>query len=242
MTRFEILAARNGDCWNRVGVSGDRSCPELAEFIHCRNCPVFASAARTFFDRAAPDGYLAEWNDLLGGPPTAAAADEQAVSLLVFRLRDEWLALPTRAVVEVTSVRPIHRIPHRTNAVVAGLVNIRGRLYLGASLHGLLGVETTAEADARSSVPRMIVIQQAHEPWVVTADEVLGVHRVPRDRLRAVPSTLANPAVSFSQAVFDWDGRSVGYLDEPRVFAGLRGLGQPGIIEETHHKGTKDTK
>ena len=31
----------DGDCWNHIGVSGDRSCPELNTFIHCRNCPVY---------------------------------------------------------------------------------------------------------------------------------------------------------------------------------------------------------
>ncbi len=54
------LAVGDG-CWNRIGVSGDRSCPELPSFVHCRNCPVFAAAARAFFDRPAPEGYLAEW-------------------------------------------------------------------------------------------------------------------------------------------------------------------------------------
>ncbi len=44
-----------GDCWNRIGVNGDRSCPELTSFVHCRNCPVFAAAARSFFDRPAPE-------------------------------------------------------------------------------------------------------------------------------------------------------------------------------------------
>ena len=52
----------DGDCWNRIGVTGDRSCPELNTFVHCRNCPVFAAAARAFFDRPAPEGYLAEWS------------------------------------------------------------------------------------------------------------------------------------------------------------------------------------
>ena len=54
--------ASGSDCWHRIGVSGDRSCPELNAFIHCRNCPVFAAAARTFFDRPAPEGYLADWS------------------------------------------------------------------------------------------------------------------------------------------------------------------------------------
>jgi chemotaxis-related protein WspD len=219
-------------CWNTIGVSGqgDRSCPELVEFIHCRNCPVFASAARTFFDRPAPEGYLAEWVEFLGGPQPGRSDDEEAVSLLLFRLHDEWLALDTGAVVEVTAVRPVHRIPHRTNPVVKGLVNIRGRLYLCASLHGLLGVSPSNDPDGRShdrlAAPRMLIIQQANQPWVVTAEEVLGVHRIPRDQLRPVPSTLANTTVNFSQAVFDRDGRSIGYLDERRVFAGLKELGQ----------------
>ena len=51
-----------GDCWNHIGVTGDQSCSELKKFVHCRNCPVFAAAARTFFDRPAPEGYLAGWS------------------------------------------------------------------------------------------------------------------------------------------------------------------------------------
>src|SRR4029077_5730556 len=27
------------DCWNRIGVRGDASCPELKHHVHCRNCP-----------------------------------------------------------------------------------------------------------------------------------------------------------------------------------------------------------
>lgn len=33
------------DCWNRIGVRGDGSCPRLAGYIHCRNCPVHDAAA-----------------------------------------------------------------------------------------------------------------------------------------------------------------------------------------------------
>src|SRR3981081_1849213 len=42
------------DCWNRIGVHGDRSCAELQRHIHCRNCPVFAAAARALLDVPAP--------------------------------------------------------------------------------------------------------------------------------------------------------------------------------------------
>ena len=51
------------------------------------------------------------------------------------------------------------------------------------------------------------------------------IRRVPRSQWGDVPSTLVNPAVGFSQAVLSWDGRSVGVLDEQRIFAALCGLG-----------------
>ena len=55
-----------GDCWNTIGVSGDRSCPELNTHIHCRSCPVFAAAARasltgvlqTVISRSGRSGWL----------------------------------------------------------------------------------------------------------------------------------------------------------------------------------------
>ena len=212
------------DCWNRIGVNGDRSCPKLAEHVHCRNCPVFAGAARGFFGRRAPEGYLAEWSDLLGRPAEKGSVDDAA--LLVFRLGDEWLALSLSVVAEVTALRPVHRVPHRTNRVFSGLVGLRGQLQLCVSLHGLLDVAPTGPGDDPPANPRLVVIREGSETWAFPAEEVTGVHRVARDRLQKVPSTLANPAGSFSRAVFAWgDGRSVNVLDEPRAFEALRRMG-----------------
>ncbi len=213
-----------GDCWNRIGVQGDRSCPALEEHIHCRNCPVFAAAARGFFDRRAPEGYLAEWSVLLGRPAAMGAADDSA--LLVFRLGGEWLALALSVVAEVTPPRPVHRVPHRTNRVFMGLVSLRGQLQLCVSLHGLLEVSPPDPAVDPPPNPRLVVIRQGADAWAFPAEEVAGVHRVARDRLQKVPSTLANPLGSFGRAVFiRGNGRSVDVLDEPRVFEALRSMG-----------------
>lgn len=51
------------DCWNKIGVRGDGSCPELARYVHCRNCPVYFAGAGAVLDRPAPSDYLAEWTD-----------------------------------------------------------------------------------------------------------------------------------------------------------------------------------
>src|SRR5262245_17096595 len=141
------------DCWNRIGIAGDRSCPELQTHIHCRNCPVFASAARDFFGRSAPTGYLTEWTQWLAGSTDLACGeadhdviqgDRDLISVLIFRLGKEWLAFRTQAVAEVTAPRPVHRIPHRSSSILIGLVNLRGQLQLQVSLHGLLGVVNPA--------------------------------------------------------------------------------------------------
>ena len=223
-----------GDCWNSIGVSGDRSCPELVAHVHCRNCPVFAGAARSFFERPAPDGYLADWSrwlassaaswergSELGGEDDHFVSQGEAVSVLIFRLGEEWLAVSTQTVDEVTLPRPVHRIPHRSNSILTGLVNLQGQVQLCVSLHGLLGASA-----APGPKTRLVVLRDRErgEVWAFAADEVVGVRRIPRIQWRTVPSTLLNPAVGFSQSVLSWNGHSIGLLDEQRVFTALRSL------------------
>lgn len=214
------------NCWDRIGIGGDRCCPELDRYAHCRNCPVFAAGARTFFDRPPPDGYLAEWAEILAAPEPETARDH--LSVLIFRLHDEWLALATTCLVEVTMVRAAHRVPHRTSPVLVGLVNIRGQLHLCVSLHGVLGIDAVDPSSNNgepSATRRLLVMEHRGERWVFAAEEVLGVEHVARAELRKVPGTLANPTHHFSQAVFPWRERHVGLLDEERVLAAFRGLG-----------------
>jgi chemotaxis-related protein WspD len=221
----------DGDCWNHIGVSGDRSCPELNSHIHCRNCPVFAGAARTFFDRSAPEGYLADWSRWLSESASvprrgiesqdegqSVLSDGESASVLIFRLGNEWLAFRTQSVAEVTLPRPVHRVPHRSNSILAGIVNLQGQVQLCVSLHGLLSVTAPASSSW------LIVLRDTDqaETWVFTADEVVGVRRIPRSQWRSLPSTLINPAVAYTEAILSWDGHSIGMLDEQRVFAALR--------------------
>ena len=219
------------ECWRQIGVAGDRSCPELEVFIHCRNCPVLAEAARTFFDRGAPAGYLDDWRAILEEPAAAPATD--TTSVLVFRLGTEWLALPTAVLVEVTPLRTLHRLPHRSGGVLAGIVNIRGQLQLCASLHDLLGIVAGSSPagvhDGDRATARLLVVErpgaEAADRWVFAVDEVAGVHRVTKGMLRAVPSTVGHAGGRLSSALFAWQDRTVALLDEARVFDGLRDKG-----------------
>lgn len=94
------------DCWSRIGIRGDRSCPLLAEHIHCRNCAVYSAAATRLLDR-----YALQQED--HQQSIAVENDVVTRSLLVFRLGEEWLALVTRCLVEVAPLQPIHSLPHQ---------------------------------------------------------------------------------------------------------------------------------
>ena len=207
------------DCWNRIGVKGDGTCPELKSVVHCYNCPVFAAASQCLFARETPADVLAEYSAEL------AKSDEPGggapMPLLVFRLGEEWLALDVAWVVEVTEPRVVHAIPHRSNRFLLGLVNIRGELQPCVSLRELLGVQ--APGDAARAAARFVVAEHEQQRWVFAAEDVAGVQRLDAAALGNVPATVGQSVHRYSRGVFAWDGKRLGYLSAERVFEALKG-------------------
>ena len=111
------------DCWNRIGIHGDKSCPLLVDHIHCRNCAVYSAAATRLLDR-----YALQQDD--HRPRAAVEVGEEVVtrSLLMFRLGEEWLGIATRCLVEVAPLQPIHSLPHQRSRALLGVANVRGAL------------------------------------------------------------------------------------------------------------------
>jgi chemotaxis-related protein WspD len=233
------MIASVDDCWNRIGTRGDQSCPKLAEHFRCLNCPVFAQMAARLLDRPLADAELAESAaesttatsqspSRQHGTPrleTSEAHDDPAGThaVLVFRIADEWLALPSAALRQVDNIRPIHSLPHRRNRVVLGLVNIRGALTVAASLGELLHLDRTAGGKyaARNSYARMLVAAHRGEPVAFPVDEVEGVVRFAAGALLPVPTTLAHASASHARGVLVWRERTIGLLDTDRVFESL---------------------
>jgi chemotaxis-related protein WspD len=225
MTSLPLLTQPLDDCWNRIGVRGDRTCPELVKVVHCHNCHVFASAGRRFLDAPSPEGYLEEWTRRLVVPIEAPSADLQGV--LIFRLCEEWLALRVQALVEVTGQRRVHRVPHR-RGILAGLVNIRGELHLCIHLDQVLklreeGGKSKAEPNVAPSSRRLLVVRRESERWVFPIDEVDQVHRLPLRDLTPVPATVGRALARLTRGVFALSGRPIGLIDDERLFATLRG-------------------
>jgi chemotaxis-related protein WspD len=184
---------------------------------------VFSAAGRQFLNAPPPEGYLEEWTERLIEPIEESATDLQ--SILIFRLADEWLALRVQVLLEVTGPRTVHCIPQRTG-LLAGLVNIRGELHLCVHLSQILGIKSEenghSSPDGKSSRPRMIVVENQGERWVFPVDEVDQVYRLAMSELTNAPATLARSTARLTKAVVAWRERSIGFLDDERLFRVLR--------------------
>ncbi len=223
-------------CWNFIGIQGDRSCPKLAIYTHCRNCPVYSTAGRHLLERSIPEDYRQEWTELLAisrvgenSQISHALPTTQTLTVVIFRLQREWLALSAQIFKEISPPSVIHTLPHRSNQILRGLVSIRGELLLCISLSHLLNLEvadTPVETLSPVVYSRLVVLEKAGKTWVFAVDELYGVHRFHRDELQDAPKSLTQ---TYTQGLFHWqpDGEqiershSVSYLNDELLFTTL---------------------
>lgn len=237
-------------CWNQIGIAGDRSCPELLSFIHCRNCPVYSIEGRRLLERNIPDGYMQEWATLLatttvqatvsssqGGASNGAASGNalpgvKSIAVVIFRVQSEWLALPAHLFKEITPPSSIHTIPHRSNQILLGLVNIRGELQMCVSLAHLLALETAQLETAQSTTatgsivnPRMMVLEREGEEgdrlanrWVFPVEEIYGIQRFQLNELKPAPTNVAKSTNTYTKGLISWRGTHVSLIDDELLF------------------------
>ena len=227
----EVTPGRLDDCWNRIGVFGDRSCPELASCVHCRNCPVYSAAGRSLLERLPPSDYLQEWTTVLaetqrGSESSMLSEDgsvvrsDQSLSVMIFRLSGELFALPVGVFLEVSSPYVVHSVPGRSNALFLGMVNVRGEIMLAASLTNLLGLKQQ-QSTSPPMAGRMAVAGTPEGKWVFPIDEIHGIYLFNREHVKAAPVVIANTDQTYACGVFQWQSRSVALLDPHRIFSML---------------------
>ncbi|MDN6857122.1 chemotaxis protein CheW [Pseudomonas sp. CAN2814] len=199
------------DCWNRIGVRGDRSCPKLEEHIHCRNCPVHAAAAISLLDRYALSG---EGEETLASRSVEAAVEEGRPHL-IFRLGEEWLGLSTRALAEVAPACVVHSLPHQRSPALLGVANVRGTLVACISLGELLGLDSrTAARDDARIVPRMLILAATGGPIISPVDEVDGIHELDEKAVVAASNQSHAANDRYTRGVMQWRQRSIRLLDQ----------------------------
>lgn len=201
------------DCWNRIGVRGNKSCPELIRYSNCANCPAHSAAAARLLDRAVEDGSDVGLSPFAQPKPMGETTTHSAI---MFRLGAEWFALSTLILDEVTGLRNIHSLPHRRGPVVLGLVNVRGELVVCVSLASLLRGEAEAAPQGR-----LVVVRHENGRLAFPVDEVQHTHRYHPHELKPVPATIARSASGFTRGLLSWRDRMVGCLDEQLVLQAL---------------------
>jgi chemotaxis-related protein WspD len=202
------------DCWNRIGISGDRTCPELRAHVHCRNCPQYSAAAKRVLD-----GPISPEQTTISSRHFAQPLEpkqQHTHSVLLLRCGSEWLGIDTRICREVAGLRTIRTLPHRRSAAALGLANVRGELIVCVSLAALLGIPTSTEPAAA----RLLVIRGAGGTTALRVDEVHGIHRYGSADLKEVPDTLAASARN-TTATLRWNGRTVGVLGTDLLLASV---------------------
>ncbi|WP_314919757.1 chemotaxis protein CheW [Pseudomonas helleri] len=205
------------DCWNRIGIFGDKSCPKLPEHIHCRNCAVYSAAATRLLDRYSFEQEPDEHN--------AQPMAEQKVatrSLVVFRLGGEWLGLNTVCLDEVARMQAIHSLPHQRSRALQGVANVRGALVPCLSLVDLLGLDPTVTITPSQRVmPRMLIVAAHGGPVVLPVDEVDGVHNIEERALNAASLSGEHASAKYTRGVLAWKSRSLRWLDEEQLLGAI---------------------
>ena len=218
-TSTPFACATLNDCWNKIGVRGDGSCPELERHVHCRNCPVYSAAAAKLLDSDLPAGHLAEWTGHFAGEQKTEEAGTHSV--VIFRIGAEWLGLPTAVFNEVVTLRAVHSLPHRRDGIVLGLANVRGTLLVCVSLGEVLGFEKTdlpKKDKAQTHHRRLLVISREGNRLVFPVDEVHGIHRCQPSELKEVPATVAKATATYTKSMLAWRDKTVGCLDDQLLF------------------------
>jgi chemotaxis-related protein WspD len=218
-------ASGSRSCWNVIGVFGDGSCPELQTKAHCRHCATYVDAGRRLLERELPDDYRQWWTQLVAAEKQEVKA--ATLSVLVFRVADEWMALRADWFQEAVDPRPIRTVPRRSNATFRGLVNVKGELVPCVSAPGVLGLTPRAAASNPGTGDagkgrRLLVVCDGPNRWAFEVDALPQLFRLRTSEVEPSPATVADQPGSLTAGVFRAFGHTVGLLDENRFMTAIR--------------------
>lgn len=161
MTAAETPGGGEPTCVERCGIAGDLSCPELAERVHCRNCPAYAALASAFFARPGAEKTFSPTPE-----DGADAAPAAGTLYLPFRSGEGKWAFPVANVERVVPAgdpKPLPEpllAPHRM-----GLAAIEGDVVL---------VVRPGGGGGDGAPPRYAILAQAGDTRLAVAADDIG--------------------------------------------------------------------
>ena len=207
-------------CWKEIGIWGDGHCEALRQHIHCHNCPTFSVAAGELLDREMPLRYREQWADHFGQKKSEVALS--TLSVLAFRIASESFAIPMKVLQEVSERKVMRSVPHRRQGIVVGVVNVRGQLVICVSLGNALGLNAAPPPMSGPPGPqlpqRLLIADLGGDRFGIPVDEIHGILRIHPGDLQDLPATSGHNPTRCVAGLLTWHGKSIGLLDEKRLF------------------------
>ena len=160
------------------------------------------------FNRPMPPGYRDELRTLLA--ERSPEEPRNTGSVLLFRLGELCLALPTSVASAVAPVLHITPIPNRGGTVLLGLVAFHGEIIPCCSLARILGLPELVSSAGRT----LLLEETPGRLWAIPIDAVTGI-RIASGRLSNAAVPLAAHWLSGS---FDSDSGPFHLLDHDVLF------------------------
>jgi len=95
-------------------------------------------------------------------------------------LENELIGIPLKEILTISKVLEIVKVPY-TPSVMVGVINLRGEIIPVLSLKQILGLSETTEPT------RIVVLDTKHGKVGILVDNIVGVVRIPSDRLEPNP-------------------------------------------------------
>lgn len=201
------------DCWNQIGVRGNRHCEQLRTVIHCHYCPTYIQTSRLLLKQSPSLLDRQEWTQVIAQPKVEAVVGH--CSVVLFRLGSTHLALPTHIVQEIITARKPYRIPHCNNPIFKGLINLNGRLQPCVSLGRLLQVDKQQDTAPQE---RLLVMNREQRIITFYTSHIMGVHRYHPDQLQPAPAHLSTAMTQFTLGLLPWGEQHIVCLHGERLF------------------------
>jgi purine-binding chemotaxis protein CheW len=144
-----------------------------------------------------------------------AEATAEITSLLLFRLGEEWYAVPIAGVREIINdfvLTPIPRVPE----FIRGVMNVRGEIVSVTDIAAMMHIASEAKG-VGLQLPSVIVVRNERCVSALVVDEIGDIVDVAQTLVEPPLATLDRSQVEFIGGSVYLDGKLIGIVNLDRV-------------------------
>ena len=139
-------------------------------------------------------------------------AERATLQLVTLTIADQMFGIPVLSVQDVLAPQPVASVP-LAHPVVAGLINLRGRIVTAIDMRRRMALPAREEGAAEMSV----VVEYQNELYSLNIDAIGDVVSVPVDQIEANLATLDPLWRSFADGIYRLDDQLLVVLDIIRL-------------------------